>query len=627
MNSKDADDYIFQYFLDIRYGSWRFRDLPHHVQLEAEAESLGRKEFAIEENADFQQEFFKNRTDTLWKRLQANGSGKHLIPFKIAGQVWFNRDIADKPVNFTPADIRIGQGHECHSSTEQIYYFTSDGVHSQVGVLYSLLYSLQDSLQDSLQGKRKLVIPFSRCNWRIYSCWPDGYQPIFYNAQFIEQAKIVIITDDIACADFFQKQLERCGIYDIAWVSWHGDLEKYPWVRLMTKAVYFFVEPHSGLTVEQLLDKAAAVQKQLTLVNGAELKLIFWSIPKFLQSAFPYLTNIPLIKGIGEWHQWLGEQVNRKMDQFENFRHKVTPRSRGRSQTRFDIKPIIVHGNRILVSGSGSGSSERLFLLALFAPFCSSATLSTPEHGVVMYVRHDQLPNIDDWLDILRSRGIDYKSLSPDNLPLEAPPSISSPELFDVALNISDLKNDSVSDCVNLLSLIGYATQSMMEPTSQPKILVIDSLGQFLRKAHKETLGLLDDLRKSDWTVIILESKRAAYFKVFQCDQEISVKSSPAHTGTEVICTTETIYGKLKKIFHINLLDHTSPILTESAYNRKSRGLMRPRADLVAELRALLAAGAKGKEIAKRLDISESMVKKLKREIGLSKPRRSRTTP
>jgi len=38
-------------------------------------------------------------------------------------------------------------------------------------------------------------------------------------------------------------------------------------------------------------------------------------------------------------------------------------------------------------------------------------------------------------------------------------------------------------------------------------------------------------------------------------------------------------------------------------------------------LKELLSAGAKGKEIAERLKISESMVKKLKREYGLSKTR------
>lgn len=49
------------------------------------------------------------------------------------------------------------------------------------------------------------------------------------------------------------------------------------------------------------------------------------------------------------------------------------------------------------------------------------------------------------------------------------------------------------------------------------------------------------------------------------------------------------------------------------------------RSELKKKLAALLKQGIKGKGIAERLKISESMVKKLKDEMGLSKKRRPRT--
>ena len=138
----------------------------------------------------------------------------------------------------------------------------------------------------------------------------------------------------------------------------------------------------------------------------------------------------------------------------------------------------------------------------------------------------------------------------------------------------------------------------------------------------KQTLLFLDTLRDHGWTVIFVESRSTSYIKALRCEQEIVIEPSAECTGNEVICSAEIpLYGKIKKFYHINLLDGSEPILKESSYNRKSAGLLRPRSQLVTELKKLLGAGAKGKEIAERLQISESMVKKLKREYGLSQPR------
>ena len=187
-------------------------------------------------------------------------------------------------------------------------------------------------------------------------------------------------------------------------------------------------------------------------------------------------------------------------------------------------------------------------------------------------------------------------------------------------LNISELKTSSISDCQKLLALIEQSTQTVKN--GMLKILVIDSLNSFLIKVLKQTLLFLDTLRDHGWTVIFVESRRTPYIKALRCEQEIVIEPSAECTGNEVICSAEIpLYGKIKKFYRINLLDGSEPILKESSYNRKSAGLLRPRLQLVMELKKLWRAGAKGKEIAERLQISESMVKKLKREYGLSQPR------
>ena len=152
------------------------------------------------------------------------------------------------------------------------------------------------------------------------------------------------------------------------------------------------------------------------------------------------------------------------------------------------------------------------------------------------------------------------------------------------------------------LTLIEQSTQTVKN--EMPKILVIDSLNPFLIKVLKQTLLFLDTLRDYGWTIIFVESRRTPYIKALHCEQEIVIEPSAECTGNEVICSAEIpLYGKIKKFYNINLLDGSEPILKESSYNRKSAGLLRPRQQLVEELKELLSAGAKGKEIAERLKI------------------------
>ena len=263
-------------------------------------------------------------------------------------------------------------------------------------------------------------------------------------------------------------------------------------------------------------------------------------------------------------------------------------------------------------------SKDRYFLLALLVPFCSNSFSPVSQNGTVLFIRHDQSP-LHDWINALRiNRFLNVRNLDPREPPIRI--TDVCPLLVDEMLNISELKTSSISDCQKLLALIEQSTQTVKN--GMLKILVIDSLNSFLIKVLKQTLLFLDTLRDHGWTVIFVESRRTPYIKALRCEQEIVIEPSAECTGNEVICSAEIpLYGKIKKFYRINLLDGSEPILKESSYNRKSAGLLRPRPQLVMELKKLWRAGAKGKEIAERLQISESMVKKLKREYGLSQPR------
>ncbi len=600
----DVDDFVFQYLLTLNRSYWQFRHQPRNAQIEQEIIKLGQREFAIEHNPEFQKTMshtLRPFSNSVWNQLDLGELKNELRRFSIVSP-----EILEKFPDVGSADISleiqlIPEPVDRFNVYEHLYFFSEDGATYYWGVLYRK------------QKNSKLLIPFcaGRNNW--YSFWPEKIPLIFYNTQFVEQTHAVILTDDIAGADFYQTQLPRSGNFDLAWLSWYGDLTRYPWEQLKKKKVYFFMEQHSELSYEQMLEAAIRVQEQLRAVGGPGLSLIFMNSAE-VPEALPSRENIPLIVDLEKWRHWVMVRSEQRIDPFGYFRNQVAPRIN--RPTQFDISPFIVHGNRILITGPGS--SKELFLLALLVPFCSNSFSPVSQNGTVLFIRHDQSP-LHDWINALRiNRFLNVRNLDPREPPIRI--TDVCPLLVDEMLNISELKTSSISDCQKLLALIEQSTQTVKN--GMLKILVIDSLNSFLIKVLKQTLLFLDTLRDHGWTVIFVESRRTPYIKALRCEQEIVIEPSAECTGNEVICSAEIpLYGKIKKFYRINLLDGSEPILKESSYNRKSAGLLRPRPQLVMELKKLWRAGAKGKEIAERLQISESMVKKLKREYGLSQPR------
>lgn len=600
----DVDDFVFQYLLTLNRSYWQFRHQPRNAQIEQEIIKLGQREFAIEHDPRFLKTMsraLRFPLNSVWKQLDLGELKNELRRFSIVSP-----EILEKFPDVGSADISleiqlIPEPVDRFNVYEHLYFFSEDGATYYWGVLYRK------------QKNSKLLIPFcaGRNNW--YSFWPEKIPLIFYNTQFVEQTHAVILTDDIAGADFYQTQLPRSGNFDLAWLSWYGDMSRYPWEQLKEKKVYFFMEQHSGLNYEQMFETAIRVQEQLRAVGGPELSLIFMN-PDEILGLSPYRTNIPMIINLEEWKNWTANFRIQGSDPFDYFKHKVAPRPR--HSTPFGIAPSLVYGNRILVTGSGS--NKELFLVALLAPFCGCTFIKVPLMGKVLFVRQDQ-SSLTEWIETLQGNH-DLNVSDLNQWQLSNNISGPYPLLLDMPLNISTLDPKSISDCQHLLTLI---EQTVWRQNAEgPKVLVLDSLSQFLVKVLNSTQLFLETLYNNGWTVFFVESRRTPYLKAFHCDQVIVVEPSAVCTGNEVVCSTETlIHGKIKKFYSINLVDRNQPILKESSYNRKSAGLLRPRWQLEKELIRLFCAGAKGKEIAERLQISESMVKKLKREYGLSKPR------
>ena len=601
-----TDDFVFQYLLTLNFLYWPFRHLPRDKSLEQEFIKLGQKQYSTECNPEFQKLQEKSIryqywSSTVWEQLKLDTLKNELMKFSIAPKEILEKFGDIVPADFTPRFHCSPSNVVRVNAFEWQYFFQDKNGFYYYGILYRK------------QKKSKLLIPFCIGQNHHYSFWPDNLQCIFFNSGFIESADVLILTDDIACAESNQTLFWRSGNSDLAWLSWYGDMSRYPWEQLKEKKVYFFMEQHSGLNYEQMFETAIRVQEQLRAVGGPELSLIFMN-PDEILGVSPYRTNIPMIINLEEWKNWTANFRIQGSDPFDYFKHKVAPRPR--HSTPFGIAPSLVYGNRILVTGPGN--RKEIFLLALLTPFCSYTLMPASSKGTVLFVRHDQ-SYFHDWAATLQgNHGLNVSDLNQWQLSNNI--SGPYPLLLDMPLNISTLDPKSTSDGQHLLTLIEQAV--WRQNTEGPKVLVLDSLSQFLVKVLNSTQLFLENLYNNGWTVFFVESRRTPYLKAFHCDQVIVVEPSAVCTGNEVVCSTETlIHGKIKKFYSINLVDRNQPILKESSYNRKSPGLLWPRPQLVMELKKLWRAGAKGKEIAERLQISESMVKKLKRECGLFKPR------
>ena len=315
-----TDDFVFQYLLTLNFLYWPFRHLPRDKSLEQEFIKLGQKQYSTECNPEFQKLQEKSIryqywSSTVWEQLKLDTLKNELMKFSIAPKEILEKFGDIVPADFTPRFHCSPSNVVRVNAFEWQYFFQDKNGFYYYGILYRK------------QKKSKLLIPFCIGQNHHYSFWPDNLQCIFFNSGFIESADVLILTDDIACAASNQTLFWRSGNSDLAWLSWYGDMSRYPWEQLKEKKVYFLMEQHSGLNYEQMFETAIRVQEQLRAVGGPELSLIFMN-PDEILGLSPYRTNIPMIINLEEWKNWTANFRIQGSDPFDYFKHKVAPRPR-----------------------------------------------------------------------------------------------------------------------------------------------------------------------------------------------------------------------------------------------------------------------------------------------------------
>ena len=654
MRNIDIDNYIFDYIIcNKRILFWRFKDFPRDKDLENHIIDLGETELTQEMASPQRYTFTELHTASLWKHLDLPEAILGLyIPaiYKKDFQDKHNKGVEQVPLLRAVSSSFIDEPNEksdgkdftgdlgfvsqqeksqvsnskkisliphliphrsaCAVNDQEIFFFSEDGKWTNGGIFYRVF------------DVKKIEIPFSYCSAKRYiSCWNNGCAAIFYNTQYLDLAKAVILADDIALAAQRQRELVAADIRDIVWLSWYGDLQNYPWNTLGQKVIYFFAAPHSGLDLNDILAIAHEVNAQLQAIDGPELRLIF-PLPSEVTHFYSPLfrDSLPLIIPISQLPQIQTDFAHEVPISFDCFRKKIAPDCNRKAH--FLISPFIRAGARTLIWGTND-SGKRTWSLALSHAFVTGKAVlphfSPPAPGIVLYFHEDtiDLTELLERLNTLAPWQIQECTSCHSLTQLFC----SAPLLIRHPLNLKKLNLQLQSDANNLAAYFEWITCGIH--TGLPKILILDSILAPMIKCPRELQHFLDIAEKHGWTILIQESSRiTTWRKILHCDSEIHLEHAVTLDGWDIFCRMTSIGGpRLENSYRINLDNPNQTVLLEAPCKRKRSGLLMNRSELKKKLAALLKQGIKGKGIAERLKISESMVKKLKGEMGLSKKR------
>jgi len=657
MRNIDIDNYIFDYIIcNKRILFWRFKDFPRDKDLENHIIDLGETELTQEMASPQRYTFTELHTASLWKHLDLPEAILGLyIPaiYKKDFQDKHNKGVEQVPLLRAVSSSFIDEPNEksdgkdftgdlgfvsqqeksqvsnskkisliphliphrsaCAVNDQEIFFFSEDGKWTNGGIFYRVF------------DVKKIEIPFSYCSAKRYiSCWNNGCAAIFYNTQYLDLAKAVILADDIALAAQRQRELVAADIRDIVWLSWYGDLQNYPWNTLGQKVIYFFAAPHSGLDLNDILAIAHEVNAQLQAVDAPELRLIF-PLPSEVTHFYSPLfrDSLPLIIPISQLPQIQTDFAHEVPVSFDCFRKKIAPDCNRKAH--FLISPFIRTGARTLIWGAND-SGKRTWSLALSHAFVTGKAVlsrfSPPAPGVVLYFHEDNVDLTEDLerLNAFAPWNIREHTSQHPQLQLAC----STPMLIRHPLKLKALNPQSHSDACNFVAYLVRVACAIQ--TDLPKMLILDSILAPLIKHPRELQLFIEAQEKQGWTILIQESSHIpTWRKILHCDSEIHLERTVSLEGWDIICRMASAGGpRQENSYRINLADPSQTVLQNAPCNRKRGGLLLDRSELKKKLVALFEQGAKGKEVAERLQITEAMVKKLKNEAGLSKKRQPR---
>ena len=491
-------------------------------------------------------------------------------------------------------------------------------------------------------GEKKVLIPMCRFFTNQYCFFPFSSEnntfPLFNAFERKNSMPIVIITDSIEIAGINQFILDRARVSDITWISWFGEgktISNFDWSLLKDHRVYYLLKEHSGQGGKLVYNTAKTVKNKLDQIGVKEFKYISYlddgidhEVPSGLSKP------IPVIYTVEEF-----EKVMSVKDPFlplslQEFRNNLSLLARDRALL---MSPFIYQRSATLICGDQNSAPWFALNMAFalskgaraFEGWCSGGKSAT-----VLYLHREDNGYFSFGeklmliLKIFTDRDkIPFEQFANPVLPLWG----SYPQAFPIKLgninhscnffwNIIDKRQWPYD--YQIAEFVKFQTAHIgNQPQLERKLLVIDNL--FSNSIESMTIqnNLITELKRAGWAIATVTSstinKPAA-------DSMIKVKSSTSDEGSlKISVNIESLFKGEKKF--ICKLDcntkHPTFVKIKERSPKWPDPLKKPRWQLLAEVTMLHNGKFKGQEIANKLGISLSMVKKLKKEAILSRPR------
>jgi len=480
--------------------------------------------------------------------------------------------------------------------------------------------------------------------------------PLFNFSRLCPMHKqLVILTDSIELAQTNQVNLLRADVYDIVWISWYGEwanIEKIDWSPLKGARVYYLLKEHSGFGGRTVYETALAVKQQLDKVGVAEFKYISYlaaGINRTTQSSV--VASVPTLYCPDEFEVAMTQEQRTLPITLAAFKDDL---ARLTCSRKILLTPLIRERSATLIwgkpqSGKTWFAANMAMAMAIGKPalkgWCPQGRSST-----ILYIHGEAEGDrsLEGKLIVLS------KTFPASSQGIILPqPLVSGAALSPIVWYKKHPANffywpidkrQHISDDRYFTDIIQLA--QTVTNSSPPGTIILDNVFSIAPSAWTLQNVLIRELKSAGWAVIIVAAPASSLREVetpWLNQPSVRVKVKPEfinHAYVDSIIKVKKRSCKDGKLtLGINIkspwcagstskfdcfIDFTAtPAIFEKVKQNSSwaAALKKPRQQLISEIKWWDQQGAKERQIAETLGITLSMVKKLKREAGLTKRR------
>jgi hypothetical protein len=501
------------------------------------------------------------------------------------------------------------------------------------------------------KDSRILVPVFFDDNERGFHFYPEETQQDLINSDLnYEGAQNIIITDCVELAVENQKIQSRLENNNCVFLSWYGGadaISRVKWLDLEGyKNIYYLLVTHSGEDIKQAYETAKLVRKQLAMPFGAsDIKLIWYGNDCCKHDSLPYISTFEEYESIQTYKSFAPVQS-----------YSLKSGHNSDSYRRQLLMSPVIYDNTCTVIYGAQDIGKTLFALniavglalgkrAFEGWICGRSATKV----LYLYGKKTHKAGLSEQLGKIRAvysgRGhrqkqgpVEFDQIQRIGCSSLGQDTKSEKVLFWNQIDASDIKSNADFIRRNI---------SEFEYSRENKLLVLDELitpfpadeifpaGDYL---VDEQSCLLKELKERGWTIIVVFSwlwPDNGLAPDIEFDSLIRLKKMKTNSINKLRLAVNV--NTKKKRLLASQKNFDCEFNFSGKYPRFSRIIKKSnrsktldkvsREKLKEKVRMHFVNGAKIKEVVKDLNITEPFVKKLKRELGLSKKRQQKIVP